>query len=62
MAPTQETPAMGLRFFFRERTSQVRCAGVGRARISEPGVLSNRAGDSLRLLTEQVTAARLSKN
>lgn len=51
---------MGLRLFFRERTSQVRCAAVGRARISDaPGVLSNRAGDSLRLLTEQAPERRV---
>jgi hypothetical protein len=60
MAPTQETPATGLRFFFRERTSQVRCAGMGGARISDaPGVLSNRAGDSLRLLAEQAPESRV---
>jgi hypothetical protein len=43
---------MDPRFFFLGRTFQVRPSGVGRARISDgPGAFSNRAGNSLRLLT-----------
>ena len=42
------------------RTFQVRSAGVGRARISDaPGPLTNRAGNSLRLLTGQAPESRV---
>ncbi len=44
----------------RERTFQVRLPGVGRARISDaPGHFSNRAGNSLRLLTGQAPESRV---
>jgi hypothetical protein len=60
MAPTQEAQALGPHFFSGQRTFQVRSTGVGRARISDaPGLLSNRAGDILRLLTEQAPENRV---
>ena len=61
MAPTKETPAGEPALLVpEERTFQVRSAGVGRARISDaPGLLTNRAGNSLRLLTGQAPESRV---